>query len=64
MLTWSSILLQTTEHTPKILFADDKVYTVMTVLLVIFGLIVGYLFFTNRKVKKLEEKLSELENNK
>ena len=37
--------------------AEGKIYVVITVLAVIFGCVVVYLFMIDRKVKKLEEEL-------
>ncbi|MEM7367665.1 MAG: CcmD family protein [Bacteroidota bacterium] len=62
MFHWSAILLQSKLPEPAILFSNEKVYTVMAVLLVIFGAMVAYLFSTNKKMKQLEEKLSELQD--
>lgn len=64
MFRLSTFLLQTPSPQPELLFADDKVYTVMAVLLVIFAAMIGYLFMTNKKMKQLEQKLNELEENK
>jgi len=43
------------------LMQSDKVYSVLAVLLIVFGTLIVYLYFTNRKLKKVEEKISELE---
>lgn len=62
MFHLSIILLQTRMPEPEFLFSNGKVYTVMAVLLVIFGAMTAYLLTTNKKIKQLEEKLSELDN--
>lgn len=44
-----------------ILLASDKIFSVMAVLLVIFGALIGYVYFLNKKVKTIEEKIDTLE---
>ena len=44
------------------LLMSDKIYSVLTILLVIFGLLSLYLVATNRKINELEEKMDKLEN--
>ena len=41
------------------LLASEKVYSVLTVVLIIFVVFIGYLIFTNKKVSDLEKKLEE-----
>ena len=57
---WHTLLLQSSEQ--SFLFASDKVYTVLTVLLTIFLLVALYLILTNKKINELEQKISEIEN--
>ncbi|MEZ4773523.1 MAG: hypothetical protein R3D00_10110 [Bacteroidia bacterium] len=52
----SFILLQTEKTW---LLMSDKVYSVLTVLLLIFGALIGYLVLTNRKIRDLEKKLKQ-----
>lgn len=52
----SFILLQTEKTW---LLMSDKVYSVLTVLLLIFGALIVYIFLTNRKIRDLEKKLKE-----
>jgi len=51
-----SFLLQ---QTPKFLFTDDKIYTVLTVVMIIWIGIILYLFKLESKIKKIETKLEE-----
>ncbi|MDX2250352.1 MAG: hypothetical protein SF052_26450 [Bacteroidia bacterium] len=52
-----SIILLQAEKTW--LLMSDKVYSVLTVILLIFGALIGYLVLTNRKIRNLEKKLKE-----
>ena len=57
------LLLQTKFETQKEwLLTSDKVYSLLTVLLIIFVAMIAYLVWTNRKVNRLEEKMDSLEN--
>lgn len=40
---------------------SDKIFSVLAVLLIIFGSLVGYLFVLNKKIGALEEKMEALE---
>ncbi|MEZ4824753.1 MAG: hypothetical protein R3C61_00450 [Bacteroidia bacterium] len=53
----SSFLLLQTEKTW--LLMSDKVYSVLAVLLLIFGGLILYIFLTNRKIRDLEKKLKD-----
>jgi hypothetical protein len=55
-----SILLQTSPNAGWLL-ASDKIYAVMTVILLIFAGMVSLLVLNNRKVQSLERKMEELE---
>ena len=56
LLTFINILLlQTTVQETTFLMTSDKVYSILTVLLIIFGLVIGYLVLTGRKISKLEK---------
>ncbi len=48
-------LLQT-QNTDKFLFASDKIYTVLSVVLIIWVGIVIKLFLLEKKIKELEDK--------
>jgi len=43
------------------LFQNQKIYTVLVVTLLIFSGLVTYLFFSQRKISKLEQRLEILE---
>ena len=43
------------------LFQNQKIYTVLVVTLLIFSGLVTYLFFSQRKISKLEQRLESLE---
>ncbi|MEO0895413.1 MAG: hypothetical protein AAFY71_03260 [Bacteroidota bacterium] len=51
------------DHQKSFLFASEKINTVMTVALVIFGGLLAYMIFSGIKVGRLEKKMDELENN-
>lgn len=42
------------------LLASEKVYSVLTVLLIVFVALIAYLFLTNRRVSRLEKKIDDL----
>ena len=44
-----------------LLLMSDKIFSVLTILLVIFGGLIGYLFFTNKKIGALEAKIDALD---
>jgi hypothetical protein len=44
-----------------LLLMSDKIFSVLAILLVIFGSLAGYLFFLNKKIGALEEKIDALE---
>lgn len=52
----SGLLLQT----KGIMFASDKIFTVMIVILIIWAGILLMLFLTGRRVKKLEKEVAAL----
>ena len=54
------LLLQTAVQETTFLMTSDKVYSILTVLLVIFGLVIGYLVLTGRKISKLEKRMGSL----
>ncbi len=54
-MTYLFALLQT-ENTEKFLFASDKIYTVLSVVLIIWIGILVKLFLLEKKVKELENK--------
>jgi CcmD family protein len=62
----SGILLQTeglasgVVADKRLMFASDKIYTVMIVILIIWTGILLALFFTGRKVMKLEKEVEQL----
>jgi CcmD family protein len=39
--------------------SEGKIYVVVAILLVIFGGLIGYLFFLDRKITRIEKKLPE-----
>ncbi|TAE47518.1 MAG: hypothetical protein EAZ89_17675 [Bacteroidetes bacterium] len=41
------------------LLMSDKVYSVLAVLLIIFGLLIAFMVFTNRRISDLEQKMTE-----
>lgn len=50
-------LLQTTPESSDILLQDGRMYSVLAVLLVIFGVLIAYLIVTERRVRAIEKKL-------
>jgi hypothetical protein len=59
MMPKLSFLLQSN---PSWLLASEKVFSVLAVLLIIFGLLIVYLMFTNKRISELEQKMSEMED--
>lgn len=43
------------------LLMSDKIYSVLAILLIVFGLLSIYMVSTNRKISDLEQKMDELE---
>lgn len=58
----NTLLLQVNQN--DWLFASDKVYSVLTIILMVFIGTIAYLFLTNKKVNELEKKVSDLEKRK
>jgi len=54
------ILLLQDQAETSWLVAHEKIYSVMTVLLLILGAILTYLILTERKVKRLEDQMKDL----
>lgn len=54
-MIYNFILLQT-QNSEKFLFASDKIYTVLSVVLIIWVGILVKLFLLEKKVKELENK--------
>lgn len=50
------LLAQTQAAERGLLFASDKIYTVLTVVLLILGGVFGLLLHLNRRVSRLEDK--------
>ena len=59
MFNFIHILLQV-ETGSSVLLRSDKIYTVLTVLLIIFVVLIGYLVSVNKKVNQLEQKIDNL----
>ena len=57
MLNFAYFLLQA----DSVLLRHEKVYSILAILLVIFGAFMAYLFVTNRKLNSLEKKIEDLE---
>ncbi|MFN0204231.1 MAG: CcmD family protein [Bacteroidia bacterium] len=57
---FNNFLLQASQN--EWLFASDKIYSVLTIILMVFGATIAYLFMTNRKINQLEQKINELKN--
>lgn len=57
----STFIFQLLQTEQSLLLKSDKVYSVLVVLLLIFGGLIAYLFSTDRKVKMIEKKIEELE---
>lgn len=62
LLNILNIILLDTEP-GKLLYKSDKIYTVMTVVLIIWIGIIAYLILLNMKVTKMEKKLKDLNKN-
>jgi hypothetical protein len=54
------ILLQIQAQEKTWLLASDKVYSVLAILLLIFGAVLTYLIIGERKVSQLEKRMGEL----
>lgn len=59
-----SIALILLQNQDKFLFASDKIWTVLVVLLVIFGVILSMLLLLERRVRKVEKRADEIESNR
>jgi len=59
MNTILNILLLQATDTRGYLFASDKIYTVLTVVLIIWAGIIGLLIFTNLRINKLEKEIRD-----
>lgn len=46
-------------ETQDILLQSDKVYSILAILLMIFGALIGYMVVTERKLQRLEKKMDE-----
>lgn len=46
-------------ETQDILLQSDKVYSILAILLMIFGAMIGYMVLTERKLQQLEKKINE-----
>ena len=44
------------------LFKDEKINTVIVVLVAVWAVIAGYMFFTGRKISKLEQELDRMKS--
>jgi CcmD family protein len=53
------IVLANATNSDQFLFRSDKIYTVLTVILIIWCGIVFHFFWLNRKVKKIEHRIEE-----
>ncbi len=42
------------------LFKDEKINTVIVVLVIVWAIIAGYMFFAGRKISKLEQEVADL----
>lgn len=42
------------------LFKDEKINTVIVVLVIVWAIIAGYMFFAGRKIGKLEKEVAEM----
>lgn len=42
------------------LFKDEKINTVIVVLVIVWAIIAGYMFFAGRKISKLEKEVADL----
>ena len=60
MFSQAMILLQ---RENEFLFRSEKIYTVLTVVMIIFVGLIAFLIFTERKVAKLEKKVNEITRN-
>lgn len=64
MFRGSSFLFLLQDHRQEFLFVSDKIYAVMTIVLLIFLGFLTYLLLTSRKVSQLEKQMQELEDQK
>lgn len=46
------------------LLASDKIFSVMSVLVIIFGVVITYLVMLSRKASAMEKRMDELDANK
>jgi hypothetical protein len=54
------LLAQAPSLEDKILFQSDKIYTVLTVILLIWVGIIIQLFFIEKKIKRLEQEIKNI----
>lgn len=57
MINPAMILLQ---RENEFLFRSDRIFTVLTVVLIIFAGLIVFMIFTERKVAKLEKRVDEI----
>ncbi|MEO0581130.1 MAG: CcmD family protein [Bacteroidota bacterium] len=64
MFKGTSFLFLLQDHRQEFLFASEKIYAVMTIVLLVFLGFLTYLLFTSRKVSQLEKQMKEFEDQK
>ncbi|MEL6696217.1 MAG: CcmD family protein [Bacteroidota bacterium] len=64
MFKGTSFLFLLQDHRQEFLFASEKIYAVMTIVLLIFLGFLTYLLLTSRKVSQLEKQMKEFEDQK
>ncbi len=55
-----NLVLGQIEPQNEFLLRSEKIYSVLTILLVIFSLLIIYLFITQRKIRNLEKKMGDI----
>lgn len=58
-LSQFSLFAQTEVEMADIMRSDGKIYVVVAIMLVIFVGLIGYLFLMDRKITRLEKKITE-----
>jgi len=56
------IILGQTSPENELLLRSEKIYSVLAILLVIFGVLIVYLVISQRRIQKLEKKIEEIDH--
>jgi uncharacterized membrane protein len=56
------IILGQSNPENELLLRSEKIYSVLTILLVIFGVLIAYLVISQSRIRKLEKKIEEIDH--